>query len=257
VCFEVPAESYDRFMGRYSRHLSGQLADLAGIAAGQTVLDVGCGTGLLTAELVGRVGAAAVTAVDPSESFVEAVRERLQGVRVERAVAEELPFPDASFDAAIAQLVVHFMNDPVAGLREMARATRPGGVVAACVWDHSASGQGPLTPFFVASHQLDPAAPAESERPGARAGHLAELFREAGIGRLEESTLTVSVEHPSFEEWWAPFELGVGPTSAFVASLDPAGKERLRALCRAELPPGEPFVVHARAWAVRGIAGAS
>jgi SAM-dependent methyltransferase len=254
VSFEVPADSYDRFMGRYSRHLSAPLADLAAITGGQTVLDVGCGTGLLTAELVDRVGAAAVAAVDPSESFVEAVRERQPGVRVERGVAEELPFPDASFDAAIAQLVVHFMNDPVAGLREMARVTRPGGVVAACVWDHAADGQGPLTPFFAASHELDPSAPRESERPGARPGHLAELFREAGIGGLEESTLTVAMEHPSFEEWWAPFELGVGPTAAFVESLDPERKERLRELTRAALPSGEPFVVHARAWAVRGTA---
>ncbi len=219
------------------------------------MLDVGCGTGLLTAELVGRVGPGAVTAVDPSESFVEAVRERQPGVRVERAAAEELPFPDASFDAAIAQLVVHFMTDPVAGLREMARVTRSGGPVAACVWDHAAGGQGPLTPFFLAAHELDPAAPEESERPGTRPGHLAELFREAGLGELDESTLTVAVEHPSFEEWWAPFELGVGPTSAFVERLDPPRRERLRELCRAALPPGEPFVVHARAWAVRGTAG--
>jgi SAM-dependent methyltransferase len=255
VSFEVPADAYDRFMGRYSRHLSGQLADLAGIAAGQRVLDVGCGTGLLTAELERRVGPGSVSAVDPSESFVEAVRERLPGVWVERAVAEQLPFPDASFDAAIAQLVVHFMNDPVAGLREMARVTRSGGAVAACVWDHSAGGQGPLTPFFVASQELDPSAPGESERPGARRGHLAELFAEAGIGGLEEATLTVVVEHPSFEEWWAPFELGVGPTSAFMDSLDPGRKQRLRELCRAALPPGEPFVVHGRAWAVRGTSG--
>lgn len=255
MSFEVAADSYDRFMGRYSRHLSAQLADLAGVAAGQEVLDVGCGTGLLTAELVRRVEPSSVTAVDPSESFVEAVRERQPGVTVERAVAEQLPFPDASFDAAIAQLVVHFMDDPVAGLREMARVTRQGGIVAACVWDHSAGGQGPLTPFFVASHELDASAPGESERPGARQGHLAELFREAGIGELEEATLNLSVEHPSFEEWWGPFELGVGPTSAFVESLEPARKERLRDLCRASLPPGEPFVVHARAWAVRGVAG--
>ncbi|HEX4521633.1 MAG TPA: class I SAM-dependent methyltransferase [Gaiellaceae bacterium] len=255
MSFEVAADSYDRFMGRYSRHLSSQLADLAGVTAGWSVLDVGCGTGLLTAELSRRVGPSSVTAVDPSESFVEAVRERQPGATVKRAVAEQLPFPDASFDAAIAQLVVHFMSDPVAGLREMARVTRAGGAVAACVWDHSAGGQGPLTPFFAASHELDPSAPEESDRPGTRKGHLAELFGEAGIGEVEESTLTVEVEHPSFEEWWAPFELGVGPTAAFVDGLDPEQTERLRELCRNALPSGEPFVVHARAWAVRGVAG--
>src|SRR5579862_2914374 len=132
VSFEVPADAYDRFMGRYSRHLSAQLADLAGVAAGQLVLDVGCGSGLLTAELVSRLGSEGVTAVDPSAQFVSAVRERQPGVRVERAAAEQLPFEAGAFDAALAQLVVHFMDDPVAGLREMGRVTREGGVVAAC-----------------------------------------------------------------------------------------------------------------------------
>jgi ubiquinone/menaquinone biosynthesis C-methylase UbiE len=138
--FEVPGESYDAFMGRYSRHLSAPLADLAGVEAGQRVLDVGCGPGALTVELAQRVGAKAVTAVDPSAEFVLAVRSRVPGATVERASAENLPLPDGGFDAALAQLVVHFMADPVAGLREMRRVTRPGGAVAACVWDHSPGG---------------------------------------------------------------------------------------------------------------------
>src|SRR5689334_16094595 len=136
MSFSVPAASYDRFMGRYSSHLSGQLADLAGVAAGQRVLDVGCGPGVLTRELVERVGASNVAAVDPSEPFVEAARARLPGVDVRLAAAESLPFEDGSFDAALAQLVVHFMREPVAGLREMARVTRVGGAVAASVWDY-------------------------------------------------------------------------------------------------------------------------
>ena len=153
MSFAVPAASYDRFMGVYSAKLAPKLADLAGVAAGQRVLDVGCGPGALAAELVSRLGAGAVTAVDPSDTFVEAARERLPGVRVERAQAERLPFPDDAFDAALAQLVVHFMADPVAGLREMARVTRTGGVVAACVWDH-AGGQGPLSAFWDAARVL-------------------------------------------------------------------------------------------------------
>jgi SAM-dependent methyltransferase len=252
VSFEIAAESYDRFMGRYSRHLSAQLADLAGVAAPQRVIDVGCGPGALTGELVRRLGAAAVTAVEPSERFVAAVRERQPQVSVHRAAAEQLPFPDGTFDAALAQLVVHFMDDPLAGLREMARVTRPGGTVAACVWDHAAGGQGPLSAFFLASHELDPAAPAESDRAGARQGQLGELFRAAGIGEVEETALIASVDHPSFEDWWAPFTLGVGPIGAFVGALDDAGRARLRELCREALPP-EPFTLNARAWAARGV----
>src|SRR4051794_6445532 len=112
-------------MGRYSEQLTAPLADLAGVRAGQRALDVGCGPGALTRELVARLGAEAVSAVEPSPSFVAAARERHPDVAIEQASAEELPFADASFDAALAQLVVHFMRDPVAGLREMARVTRP------------------------------------------------------------------------------------------------------------------------------------
>jgi ubiquinone/menaquinone biosynthesis C-methylase UbiE len=143
MSFAVAAEAYDRFMGRYSAFLAPQIAAFAHVADSQRVLDVGCGPGALTTELVRRLGAASVTAVDPSESFVDAARKRLPGVTVEVASAELLPFPDRTFDAVIAQLVVHFMPDPVAGLAEMARVTRPQGVVAACVWDH-AGGRGPL-----------------------------------------------------------------------------------------------------------------
>ena len=147
MSFDVPADAYDRYMGRYSRQLSAQMADLAGVRPGDRVLDVGCGPGALTAELVTRLGPDAVAAVDPSEPFVAAARQRHPGVDVRRASAEQLPFVDDSFDVAIAQLVVHFMADPVAGLAEMARVTRPDGVVAACVWDH-ASEQGPLSHFW-------------------------------------------------------------------------------------------------------------
>jgi len=156
VSFAVAPEAYDRFMGRYSVPLAPQLAALAEVVAGQRALDVGCGPGALTAELVRRLGPAAVAAVDPSEPFVDAARERHPGVNVERAPAEELPFPDEAFDAALAQLVVHFMADPVRGLREMARVTREGGIVAACVWDHAVGGQGPLSLYWDAARELDP-----------------------------------------------------------------------------------------------------
>jgi SAM-dependent methyltransferase len=251
MSFAVSPDAYDRFMGRYSAPLAPRLADFASVAAGQRVLDVGCGPGALTAELVGRLGPAGVAAVDPSEPFVAAARERHPGVSVQRAAAEELPFEDETFDAALAQLVVHFMADPVAGLREMARVTRPDGVVAACVWDH-AGGNGPLSLFWEAARQLDPGVEDESERPGAREGHLRELFRTAGLREIEESVLSVNVTHQSFEEWWEPFELGVGPAGAFVSALDEVRQAELRELCR-ELLPAAPFAPPARAWAARGL----
>jgi SAM-dependent methyltransferase len=252
VAFAVAAEAYDRFMGRYSVPLAPGLADFAGVEPGQRVLDVGCGPGALTAELVGRVGPEAVSAVDPSAPFVEAARERNPGVDVRLAPAERLPFGEAEFDAALAQLVVHFMADPVAGLREMARVTRSQGVVAACVWDH-AGGRGPLSPFWEAAHGLDPGVEDESRLAGAREGHLGELFRAAGLREVEEGVLSVDVEHPSFEEWWEPFTLGVGPAGAYAAGLDPEPQSLLRERCR-ELLPDPPFVVTANAWAARGLA---
>ena len=252
MSFAVPAESYDRFMGVYSVQLAPRLADLAGIAIGQRVLDVGCGPGALTTELVGRLGADAVTAVDPSETFLEAARGRHPGVKVERAPAEHLPFPDDAFDAAVAQLVVHFMADPVAGLAEMARVTRPGGVVAACVWDH-AGRHSPVALFWDAARVLDPGCDDESSLAGAREGHLRELFEAAGLSEIEDTALPVQVEHPSFEEWWERFTLGVGPAGAFVAELDADRLGELEELCRARLPSA-PFTITARAWAARGLA---
>jgi SAM-dependent methyltransferase len=173
-------------------------------------------------------------------------------VSVQRAAAEKLPFGDRLFDAVLAQLVVHFMTDAVAGLREMARVTSRNGVVAACVWDH-AGGQGPLSVFWDAARELDADVADESRLAGARKGHLGELFGAAGMQEIEETSLSVDVEHRSFEEWWEPFMLGVGPAGAYAASLPPRRQARLRDLCREMLHPA-PFVVSARAWAARGIA---
>ena len=252
MSFTVAADAYDRFMGRYSVLLAPQFADLADVVGGQRVLDVGCGPGALTTELVGRLGPEAVAAVDPSEPFVAAARERHPGVRVERAPAEHLPFPDQAFDAALAQLVVHFMADPVAGLSEMARVTRKDGVVAASVWDH-AGGHGPLSPYWDAVRELDPNVEDESKLAGAREGHLTELFEAAGLREIEDTHLEVSLEHPTFEDWWEPFTLGVGPAGGYVARLDPERQAQLRERCREKLPDA-PFVLTARAWATRGLA---
>jgi SAM-dependent methyltransferase len=250
MSFAVGAEQYDRFMGRYSGPLAPVFADFAGVVAGERVVDVGCGPGALTVELVGRLGADAVSAVDPSESFVAAARARHPGVDVQQAAAEELPFADDAFGSALAQLVVHFMADPVAGLSEMARVTSAGGVVAACVWDH-AGGRGPLSVFWDAARELDPDVHDESRLPGARQGHLVELFEAAGLRDVEEGDLSVDVEHPSFEEWWEPFTFGVGPAGSLVARLDPDRRAQLRERCRERLFSA-PFDVSAHAWAARG-----
>ena len=248
--FDVAAEAYDRFMGRYSAPLAPRFADFAGVEPGLRVLDVGCGPGALTAELVARVGADAVAAVEPSEPFAEACRRRHPGVDVRRAPAEELPFADDTFDASLAQLVVHFLRDPARGLAEMARVTRPGGLVAACVWD-LAGGEAPLSPFWDAARRLDPHAEDESGLPGAREGHLAELLREAGLRDVEDAKLAVTVEHATFEEWWEPFTFGVGPAGAYLAGLGPAEQARVRERCREALPDA-PLRLTARAWAARG-----
>lgn len=250
VSFTGSADAYDRFMGRYSIRLAPSFADFAGIGPGQSVLDVGSGPGALTTELVQRLGSTAVAAVDPSEQFVTAARERHPGVDVQRAAAEGLPFDDDQFDAALAQLVVHFMGDPARGLGEMARVTRPGGVVAACVWDH-AGGKSPLAPFWDAVHELDADAMDESEMAGGREGHLAELLTDIGLRNVEQTALPVSVEHAAFDEWWEPFTLGVGPAGTYTTSLDPESREELRERCKARLGPG-PFAIDSRAWTAGG-----
>lgn len=250
--FEVGADAYDQFMGRFSVRLASPMADLADVRARQRALDVGCGPGALTTELVRRLGPAAVAAVDPSASFVAAAQGRHPGVDVRQAGAEALPFADHIFDRTLAQLVVHFLRDPVRGLREMARVTRPGGVVAACVWDH-AGGRGPLGLFWEVARQLDPLVTDEGDLPGSREGHLVELFEAAGLQDVRGTSLDADLEVPDFAAWWAPFALATGPAGAYVAGLGPDRRAALEAGLRARLPEG-PFTVPARAWAARGTA---
>jgi ubiquinone/menaquinone biosynthesis C-methylase UbiE len=249
MSFAVAAEAYDRFMGRYSNPLAPLFADFAGIARGQRALDVGAGPGALTAVLAQRLGAAAVTAVEPSEPFVDALRERHPDVTVQHATAENLPFEDDGFDTAIAQLVVHFMKDPVRGLSEMRRVTISGGIVAANVWDHG-GGQGPLSVYWGVVRELDPSNTGEGRLAGATQGDLTKLFEQAGLSDVEEESLTVTVEHETFEEWWEPYTLGVGPAGSYVAGLDPEAREELRERCRERLSD-PPIVVSASAWSAR------
>ncbi len=245
MSFDVAGEAYSRFMGRYSEPLAVPFAAYAGVAPGQRVLDVGCGPGALTAHLVTLTDPGLVAAVDPSPPFVEAAARRCPGVQVQPAVAEALPFADDGFDAVLAELVVHFMKHPVGGLREMARVTRPGGTVAACVWDGTT---GALAPFWDAVHDVDPGAEDEAFLAGAQMGHLAELLEKAGLTEVESEAITVDVVHPSFEEWWEPYTLGVGPAGDYVQKLDDAARDRLVAAARDRHGDG-PFTVSATAWA--------
>jgi SAM-dependent methyltransferase len=251
MSFAVGAEAYDRFMGRFSEPLAEEFVRLVELESGMQALDVGAGTGALTTELARVLGAAAVAAVDPSPTFVSALRDRLPGVRVSLGPAEELPFGDAAFDISLAQLVVSFMADPVRGLAEMRRVTRRGGRVAACVWDHADGGGGPLSLFWRAVSEMDPSPTGESERPGTREGQLGELAEAAGLVEVELDSLTVSVEFADAGAWWEPFTLGVGPAGDYVAALAPDRLAALRDRC-IELLPDPPFTLEVRAWAVVG-----
>ncbi len=250
MSFNVAADAYTRFMGRWSEPLAAEFVTLLDIQPGQRVLDVGCGPGALTARLVDRLGAAAVSACDPSEPFVAAARERFPEADVRSAAAERLPYDDDTFDVAAAQLVVHFMRDPVGGLTEMARVTRPGGLIGATVWDHAGHG-GPLSAFWRAVNELDPDAHDESGLAGARQGHLTELFERAGLQQVQATSLTVRITCATFEDWWEPFTLGVGPAGAYVTGLDDQRRDALKAHCAQMFPPA-PFELSASSWTALG-----
>ncbi len=250
MSFEVSADAYGRFMGRYSEPLAAELLRLATPQPGQRALDVGCGPGALTAVLVRRLGVERVSAVDPSAQFIDAIAERFPGIHARQGSAEQLPFSDGTFDFTAAQLVVHFMTDPVVGLTEMGRVTRPSGLVAASVWDH-AGGVSPLSTFWRAACELDPQARDESALAGARPGHLAQLFAEAGFEQIEATKLSVRVGYAGFAEWWEPFTLGIGPAGAYVAGLDAQRTHELAARC-ASMLPSHSFEIEAAAWTVLG-----
>jgi SAM-dependent methyltransferase len=239
VGFDVTADAYASFMGRFSEPLARQFVDLVGLERGDRALDVGCGPGMLTAVLVDRLGADHVSAVDPSPTFVPAVRERLPDVDVHEGAAEDLPFADEVFDAVVAQLVVPFMADPVRGLSEMRRVVRPGGTVAACAWDLD---HGPVQVFWRAADELFPGASAAIDLPGARDGQLSALMAAAALEVRRSATLVVRVEIATFEEWWTPFAFGIGPAGEYFVSLTSADQRALRVRC-AELLPEEPVEI--------------
>lgn len=254
--FRTSGEAYDRFVGRYGPQLAPALIEFAGVERAGRALDVGCGTGALSAVLVERLGAASVSAVDPSPPFVEACRARLPGVDVVEASAEALPFADGSFDAALSQLVVNFMDDPEAGVSEMARVTRPGGVVGSCVWDY-AGDMTLLRAFWDAAREIDPRRAAAADEGvvmrWCAEGELAKLWRAVGLHSVRFGSLAASAKYEDFEDLWSPLPTGVGPAGAFCTSLAKEDQAALREALRRRLRVGEgPFELTARAWAVAG-----
>lgn len=252
--FATSGAAYDGFMGRYSRLLAEPFAALAGAVPGRRALDVGCGPGALTGELVHRLGAAAVAACDPSPPFVTACAERHPGVDVRLGSAEQLPFADGTFDVVAAQLVLHFVSDPAAAASEVGRVARSGGTVAACVWDSSA-GMELLRAFWDAALELDPSAPDEQRvlRYG-HEGELAQWLADAGFGDVTESTLTVRAAYQEFDELWTGLLAGIGPAGSYCMSLPADHRAALRTALfdRLDSPSGA-FSLAAVARAARAV----
>jgi ubiquinone/menaquinone biosynthesis C-methylase UbiE len=249
--FVAAAEHYERFMGRYLPTLAPALIEAAGVTHGR-VVDVGCGPGGLTAELAARVGADNVAAIDPAPQFVAACGEKVPGADVRKGVAESLPWGDGEFDAALSSLVIAFMKDPDQGVREMARVVRPGGTVAACMWDIATGGMTMLTTFWAAAREVDPTAEGERRRAGTSEGDLAERFGRAGLGNVEDGTITANARYESFDSFWEPFTHGVGPAGQYLASLEADQHDAVREATREKLPEGA-FSLEARAWYARGV----
>ena len=251
AAFDVPARAYQSLIGRYLPTLAPAFADAAGVRAGRHVLDVGCGPGGLTTELVRRVGTASVAAIDPSEPFVAACRDANPGVDVRTGVAEQLPYDDAAFDLSASCLVVGFMTDAVAGVREMARVTRPGGTVALCFWNYQEMPV--LRTLTAAAASIDPAQEVEARRLGTRSGDLLDLLTQAGISQPRQQIITAESQYTGFDDWWSPIPAGVGPFGVFYRSLTPEQQDVMRARC-AELIGAQtgPFELTAQAWFAAG-----
>jgi ubiquinone/menaquinone biosynthesis C-methylase UbiE len=254
--FRGAAEVYDRFIGRYSPQLAGAMCEAADVRPGQRALDVGCGSGALVSALADLLGAENVVGIDPSEPFVEATRAKVPGARVEVGSAESLPFADNEFDATLSQLVVNFLSDPEQGVREMSRVTRPGGVVAGCVWDYG-GGMTMLRTFWEAAAALDPeGAGPRMESHTMRFStpeDLAGLWESARFADVAVSPIVVEASYENFEDLWAPFPTGVGPAGAYAASLGGDQQAQLRdEFARRLGGPEGPFALSARAWCAVG-----
>jgi SAM-dependent methyltransferase len=247
---------YERFMGRWSRRLAPLLVEFAQVTEGDVVLDVGCGTGALTLA-VAAIPSTRVTGVDRSNAYVGSAEDHTEGdrVRFEVGDAQALRFADDTFDRTLSQLVLNFVPDRVAALREMVRVTRPGGLVAAAVWDYG-GGMEMLRAFWDEAVALDAGAPDERHMPLSRRGELSTLWCAQGLQHVEEQALTIEMPFTSFDDYWQPFLCGQGPAGVYAAALADSAREALKARLRDRLLGARPdlgFTLRARAWAVRGI----
>lgn len=254
---EARPDPYDRHVGRYGPPLAAALIAAAGVGPGQRALDVGCGVGALTIELARVLGEGSVVAVDPSEDAVETCRARVSEAEVSVAAVEQLPFDDASFDAALAQLVINLVDDPAAGAREMARVVRPGGVVAACVWD--AREMPLLSSFWSAAADIAPEEVGNVDERKQVGIHdptwLRDLWRGTGLEHVSAGRLTTRADYEGFDDLWFSFEEGVGRSGSIYLSLDQERRNALRVRTYELLgSPRGRLRLHARAWYVRGMA---
>jgi SAM-dependent methyltransferase len=249
--FGGSSDAYDRFMGRYSTQLAFRFADFAGIRPPQRALDVGAGTGALTEELVERLGAQNVAAAEPSTDYAGTLRERFPGVDVQVAPAEELPWDHGSFDAALAQLVVVFLNDAPGAIRELGRVTRPGSVVATCMWE--VDGVDMMKALNEIRRRLNPDGwnPSTEYRDEAS---LRTLFEGAGLQDVETTRIEVSVEYETIDELWEPAIHVGGPGGPAVNAYSPEQLAAGRAIFEDALGnPSGSYELKGRAAAVRGI----
>jgi SAM-dependent methyltransferase len=252
------AQAYERFMGRWSRSLGVLLARFADVRDGDDVLDAGSGTGALTAGVASVAPSSRIVGIDTAEPYVTLAQSQQGSPRISFEVADvqSMRFDTASFDCALSLLAINFVPDPRKAVGEMKRVTRPGGTVAAAVWDY-ADGMQMLRSFWDEAIALTPGDAAKDERnmPLCRCGQLAALWREEGLENVVEEGLTIDTRFSSFDDYWSPFLEKQGPAGAYVASLPQDVRNSLERRLRRRFlgdSPDKPLEMHARAWAVRG-----
>lgn len=253
-------ESYQAFIGKWSRLLAPKFLGWARVPNNARVLDVGCGTGALT-EAVLATGARQVMAVDPSTAFIAYASSRLvdQSHAAEFRVGDamDLPLPDGTYDAVLSELVLNFIPDPTRALREMHRVAKQNGIVSACVWDY-ADGMKMLRFFWDSAAALDSAARYLDEGvrfPLCHPEPLKKLFEDAKLSDVEVGSIEIKTRFHDFEDYWSPFMGGQGPAGEYLVSLDDGNRARLREKLVAELPTGPQGGIQlgAKAWTVRGL----
>jgi SAM-dependent methyltransferase len=251
-------EVYEPYVGRWSRLVAAEFLGRLGVPAGGRWLDVGCGTGALSGAILDRCAPASVLGVDPSEGFLAYARRGVADPRAgfRRGDARALPVGDAGFDAVVSGLVLNFVPDPSRAAGEMRRAAKPGGTVAAYVWDY-AEGMGMMRRFWDAAVALDPGALEQDEGqrfPVCRPGPLRALFEAAGLRGVAVAAVEVPTVFRDFDDYWTPFLGGGAPAPAYYMSLDESRRAALREGLRASLPTGPDGSIRlsARAWAVQG-----